>query len=362
MPAPANLRGCDEGSLVDPGIGAALQRGFFIFRQRDRSHVCFLREEHQARIPIKASRRVRRSLTGGDAHLRPRQPRVRAGRRRVAGGDQWRPLPGFRQRRCRQRAGPRAPKAGRCADPAGQQGVAHLQPLSRRRPGAAGGAAVRGDVRRPGVLLQFGRGGLRRRHQAGAALSLRERPARTLAADYVQGRIPRAHARHHRLGGQCQAPGRLRRSGRRVRHRPVRRSRGGGKSHRPANGRHHGRAGAGRGRRQRRVPRLAQGAARAVRQARTAARARRGADRHGPHRQAVRARMGRLHAGRDGGGQGARRRVPDRGGAGDRRGRQGHGRRHPRLDLRRQSARQRPSARPCWRPCWSLAFSSTCRP
>ena len=47
--------------------------------------------------------------------------------------------------------------------------------------------------------------------------------------------------------------------------------------HRPGDGRHHGRAGAGRGRRARRRHRLAQGAARAVRSARAAAGAGRGA-------------------------------------------------------------------------------------
>ena len=113
---------------------------------------------------------------------------------------------------------------------------------------------------------------------------------------HLQGRLPRPHARHHRLGGQRQAPGRLRASGRRLRHgarsaisRPRRRP---SARTRPASWSSRCRARAACTSPQR----LAQGAARAVRQARTAAGARRGADRHGPHRQAVRLRMGRHHA------------------------------------------------------------------
>ncbi len=179
--------------------------------------------------------------------------------------DRRRPLPGFCQRRCRQRSRTRASQAGRSAHRAGAQALAQLQSLPCRGPGAAGGAAVRGDVRRPGLLLQFGRGGLRRCHQARAALPLRERAARTLAADHVQRRLPRAHARHHRLGRQRQASGGFRRARRRLRHRPLRRSRGCGKDDRPAHRRHHGRAGAGRRRRQRRLQPMAQVAARSVR-------------------------------------------------------------------------------------------------
>jgi acetylornithine/N-succinyldiaminopimelate aminotransferase len=46
-----------------------------------------------------------------------------------------------------------------------------------------------------------GRGGLRRRHQAGAALSLRQRPARAVAHRDLQGRLPRPDAGDHRRGG-----------------------------------------------------------------------------------------------------------------------------------------------------------------
>ena len=74
---------------------------------------------------------------------------------------------------------------------------------------------------------------------------------------HLQGRLPRPHARHHRRGRQRQAPGRLRPAGRRLRHCAVRRPRGRREGHRAGDGRHHGRAGAGRGRRQRRAGRLA---------------------------------------------------------------------------------------------------------
>ena len=102
-----------------------------------------------------------------------------------------------------------------------------VQSLPRRRPGAAGRAAVRGDLRRQGVLLQFRRRGLRRRHQAGAALSLRQRPSRALAHHHLQGRLPRPHAGDHRRRRQREVPRRLRPAGARLRPRPVRRSRRG---------------------------------------------------------------------------------------------------------------------------------------
>ena len=143
----------------------------------------------------------------------------------------------LRQRRGGERARARASETDRCTDGAGQQAVAQLQPLSRCGPGETRRAVVRGDVCRPGLLLQFGRGSVRGRDQAGAAVSLCERPARTLAAGDVQGRVPRPHARHHRLGRQRQASGRLRTSGRWLRHGAVWRPRGNREGHRAGDGR-----------------------------------------------------------------------------------------------------------------------------
>ena len=98
------------------------------------------------------------------------------------------------------------------------------------------------------------------------------------------------------------------------------------------------RADHGRGRRARRRAVVPARAARTVRPERPAADVRRGADRHGPHRRTVRLSARRRRARHHGARQGARRRLSGRRVSRDRRGGEGHDRRHPRLDLRRQSA------------------------
>jgi hypothetical protein len=70
---------------------------------------------------------------------------------------------------------------------------------------------------RQGVLLQFGRGGLRRHHQARAALPVRERPSRALAHHHVQGLVPRPHARDDRGCRQREVSRRFRRADARLR-------------------------------------------------------------------------------------------------------------------------------------------------
>ena len=110
-----------------------------------------------------------------------------------------------------------------------------------------------------------------------------------VAHRHLQGRLPRPHAGDHRCRRQREIPGRLRHAGARLRYRSVRRPGCGAGGHQPGDGRDHGRAGAGRGRRARCRHGVSQGAARAVRSARAAAGAGRSAMRHGPHRQAVRA-------------------------------------------------------------------------
>ena len=145
------------------------------------------------------------------------------------------------------------------------EAVALFQPLSRRRPGAACRAAVRGDVRRQGVLLQLRRGSLRGRHQAGAPLSLRQRripsagassPSRApfTAAHWRPSRRPATRSTWRASVSRAEgfdlvAFGDLE---------AVEKAIG------PRDGRHHGRAGAGRRRRARRGPAVLAGAARAV--------------------------------------------------------------------------------------------------
>ena len=272
--------------------------------------------------------------------MRAPERRVRARRGRLARLHDGRALSRFRQRRRRQRARPRAPQAGRRADRAGQQALALLQPLPRRRAGAAGRAAVRGDVRRQGVLLQFGRRGLRGRHQAGAALSLRRTAtpsagasspsrARSTAARWPPSPPPATRSTwkasaSRRRGFDIVA---------------VRRPGGGREGHRPETAAHHGRAGAGRGRRARRLrpssSRRCASCATSTACCWCSTRCRRGMGRTG---KLFAYEWAGHQAGRDGGRQGHRRRLPGRRGAGHRGGGQGHGGRHARLDLRRQSA------------------------
>ena len=56
-------------------------------------------------------------------------------------------------------------------------------------------AALRGELRRPGVLRQFRRRGRRMLDQGRAALSFQERCARALPACHLRGRLSRQHAR-----------------------------------------------------------------------------------------------------------------------------------------------------------------------
>ena len=146
------------------------------------------------------------------------------------------------------------PQADRGAGRAGRQAVAHVEPLSRGRAGEAGRTAVRADLRRQSLHVQFRRRGVRGRHQADPALSLRQRPSRALAPDHVQGCLPRADAGDHRLGREREVSRRLRPAGAGLRHHGAdRRSGGRREGHRPGNRRHHGRADPGRRRHPRRV-------------------------------------------------------------------------------------------------------------
>ena len=81
-----------------------------------------------------------------------------------------------------------------------------------------------------------------------------------VAHHHLQGRVPRPHAGDHRRRRQREVPGRLRRAGAEgFDHRAVRRSRRRRGGDRARDGRHHDRAGAGRGRRARRLRRVPAG-------------------------------------------------------------------------------------------------------
>ena len=203
----------------------------------------------------------------------------------------------------------------------------------------AGAAAGRCDLRRHGVLHQFGRRGGRVRDQDRAALSLRQRQPAAAHADHLQQRVPRPHAGRD-LGDQpAQDARRVRAAAARLR--LCRRStistaalaliddHTAGFLVEPIQG---------EGGMRRSRPSVPHGPARGLRRAWPAADPRRGAVRLRPHRQVVRARAVRHHAGHHGGRQGHRRRLSARRVPRDRGGGQGHGDRHPRLDLWRQPA------------------------
>ena len=109
---------------------------------------------------------------------------------------------------------------------AGHEGLARLQSLPHPRRRAAGRAAVRGELRRRGVLRQFRRRGDGMRDQDGAQVSVGERPAGTLPHHHLRGRLPRPHAGD--AGGRRpeEISRRLRPGGRRLRPGAVRRPRG----------------------------------------------------------------------------------------------------------------------------------------
>ena len=206
-----------------------------------------------------------------------------------------------------------APSAsGRRAHRAGAEALARLQPLRDPGSGARRAAAVRCELRRRGVLLQFGRRGGGRRDQVRAQIPVGRRAARALPHHHLRGRVPRPHAGDARRRRTKEISRRLRPGGRRLRSRSVRRSRGGQTRDRRRDRGDHDRAGEGRGRRAHGRAGVPQRAARAVRRARPHARLRRGAERHGPHRRAVRLSAHRRDARRHVARQGARRRLSGR--------------------------------------------------
>ena len=80
-------------------------------------------------------------------------------------------------------------------DRAGAEALARLQSLSQSRSGAARGAAVRGELRRRRVLLQFRRrGGGRRDQDARANIKSANGASRALSHHHLRRRLPRPDA------------------------------------------------------------------------------------------------------------------------------------------------------------------------
>ncbi len=159
------------------------------------------------------------------ADLRPRRSRLRSWRRRMADCDDRRAISRFRRRHRRGLARLFASSPRRSPDRAGRQALAHVELVSDPAGGAPRRAALRSELRRLCVLHQFRRRGRRRLNQDRAQISVGERASGKIPYRHLQGRIPRAHHRHH-LGSRKPEISRwLRSSARRLRHGRVRRSR-----------------------------------------------------------------------------------------------------------------------------------------
>ena len=170
--------------------------------------------------PVRAQLRAQ----GDDPRPRRGRPRMGHGRQRVR-----RP----RHRDQRDFARPRRPGAGAGAYRSGGPALAYQQPLLRGAGGAPRRGAVRGVVRRTGLLLQFRCGGERGRDQARAqAREPPPRPGEARDRDLPQW-VPRPHPRHGDRHRAAEVPRGLRAVAGRLpvlrlqrRRRPRRRDRG----------------------------------------------------------------------------------------------------------------------------------------
>ena len=216
------------------------------------------------------------------------RPRFRAWRRLLADRDQWRALSRFHLRRRGECARPCPSGAGRGVAGAGDEALAHVEPVPEPGRREARRAAVQRELRGLRVLLQFRRRSAGMRDQDRAPLSRRQGPSGALSHHHLRRRLPWPHAGdagRDRLGKISR---RFRPADGRLRPGAAWRSRGGEEGDRSADRRHPDRADPGRGRRAFGDARLPEGVAPALRREGPAARLRRGADRHGPHRRSVR--------------------------------------------------------------------------
>ena len=206
------------------------------------------------------------------SHLLPVFARVDLGFERgegcLADRHQWRALSRLHLGRRGECAGSLPSASGRGAAGAGDKALAHVEPVQEPGWREARRAAVRAELCRHRVLLQFRRRSDGRRDQGRAPLSILQGPSRALSPHHLRGRVPRPHAGHARRDRLRQISRRLWPADGRFRPGAAWRSRSGEKGDRAAHRRHPDRAGAGRGRRALRAACLLQGAAPALRRAR----------------------------------------------------------------------------------------------
>ena len=100
----------------------------------------------------------------------------------------------FTSRRRGECAGPCASASGRGAAGAGDKAVAHVEPVQEPGRRAARRAAVRAELCRLRVLLQFRRRSDGMRDQGHAQISRRQGPSRALSHHHLRRRVPRPHA------------------------------------------------------------------------------------------------------------------------------------------------------------------------
>ena len=156
-----------------------------------------------AYAPTFSDRHDQKRRVASASRFRQGRSRFRARRGLLADRHQWRALSRFHLRRRGECARPLPSASGRSAAGAGDQALAHVEPVQEPGRRAAGGAAVRAELCRLRVLRQFRRRGDGMRHQGHAQISRRQGPSRALPHHHLRRRVPRPHAgdaRRDRLG------------------------------------------------------------------------------------------------------------------------------------------------------------------
>ncbi len=140
------------------------------------------------------------------ACIRPHRPCLRARRGRLAVWHRRRALSRFHLGRRGELARPRASASRGRAAGAGDQAVAHVEPVQEPGRRAPGRTAVRAELRGHGVLLQLRRGGDGVFDQGRAPLSRVQRSSREIPHRHLRGRVPRPDVGHARRHGVCEIP------------------------------------------------------------------------------------------------------------------------------------------------------------